>query len=181
MASVCVFWTDANASTTSSGLSSWLRPLKQAFSVRRSSWQPIYTEAKHSSIHRQSNRGSLWCQSECVCVLISYWDSRSARDWLQMLIFTLSYFQRTSICPFALVETWINLSDWVSMWQSYLSPHQIVDWCSRGSSFICHYTTKLHYSRCHHWLVFSGEPEHLLLITTLLKQHRSHQNGRQSP
>lgn len=64
----------------------------QAFSVRRSSWRPIYTEAKHSNTHRQANRGSLWCQSVCervcvsLCVLISYWASCSAHDWLQTLL-----------------------------------------------------------------------------------------------
>lgn len=90
--SMCVYWNEAWASTTSRGLSSWLCPLMQAFSVRRSSWRPIYTEAKHSNTHRQANRGSLWCQSVCervcvsLCVLISYWASCSAHDWLQTLL-----------------------------------------------------------------------------------------------
>lgn len=68
VASVCVcVWSEAKASTTRRGLSSWLRPLMQAFSVRHSSWQPIYTKAKHSNAHRQANRGSLRSQSVSLC------------------------------------------------------------------------------------------------------------------
>lgn len=112
--SVCVFWSEAKASTTSGGLASCLRPLMQAFSVLQSSWQPIYTEAKHSNTHRRANRGSLRCQNRCVCVcvcpsvLISNWASCSAHNRPQtLLILRLCCIQRAPVC--VLVLAWIYL------------------------------------------------------------------------
>ena len=65
----------------------------------------------------QAGRQGLFVVPECVwvslcpslCVLISYRDSCSAHDWLQMLlIFRLSCTRRTSICVFASVKAWIT-------------------------------------------------------------------------
>ena len=113
---VCVCWSAAKASTTSPGLPCWLRPLVQAVSVRRSSWQPTSTKAKHSNTHRPANR-ELFVVPECVCVflsvcvLISYWDSCSARDWLQtVLICRLGCVLRTFVC----------LKKWPGCWEQPL-------------------------------------------------------------
>ena len=113
---LCVCWSAAKASTTSPGLPCWLRPLVQAVSVRRSSWQPTSTKAKHSNTHRPANR-ELFVVPECVCVflsvcvLISYWDSCSARDWLQtVLICRLGCVLRTFVC----------LKKWPGCWEQPL-------------------------------------------------------------
>lgn len=55
---LCLFWSEARASTTRRSLWSWGRLQMQAFSVRCSSWLSIYTKAKHSSTLGQANRGS---------------------------------------------------------------------------------------------------------------------------